>query len=135
MTWPEEVGLLAGDYWTAIPGFLLLANSTTFYIYDFDMDGLFRAGNTLAEVYQGLFQRRWSFSPDDRTAELWFLEPDCGSEYYDRYDYFPIWRGGNDENGKDTLVLANPLLPFTPPDIDLMRILDTNLRSMRKKNC
>ena len=91
MTWPEEIKLLPGDYGPGFPEYQLLANATTFYFYNFDTDALFRAGNTLEEVYHGLRQRRWSFNPNG-TAERWFIEPDCGSEEYDRYDYFPIWK-------------------------------------------
>ena len=79
MTWPEEIGLLAGDYGPGFPSYQLLANATTFYFYNFDTGALFRAGNTLEEVYQGLYQRRWWFEPVGN-AERWFLEPDSGSE-------------------------------------------------------
>jgi hypothetical protein len=47
-------------------------------------------------------------------VERWFLEPDCGSEEYDRYDYFPIWKFAEDKNDGNTFILADPLLPFIP---------------------
>ena len=111
MTWPEEIPLLASDYGPGFPQYLLFANAETFYFYKFDGDGLFRAGNTLKEVYYGLLQRRWA--GEDETREMWFVEPDNGEEY-DPYDYFPFWRGAFDENGGETEVLAYPLRPFIP---------------------
>ena len=116
MTWPEEITLLTGDYGPCFPRSQLLANAKMFYFYDFETDSLFRAGNTLEEVYQGLSQRRWSFNPRG-TAERWVLEPDCGSEEYDRYDYFPIWKHAEENNDGDTYVLADPLLPFIPQNV------------------
>lgn len=42
-----------------------------------------------------------------------FLEPDNGEDYH-IHDYFPFWRHGVTENGEDTQVLSDPLLPFIP---------------------
>ena len=115
MTWPEEIPLLAGDYGSGSAEFLLFANAETFYFYKFDSDGLFKAGNTLKEVYYGLLQQKWAW--DEETQEMWVVEPDNGEEY-DMYDYFPVWRGVTDENGVRTEVLAYPLLPFIPRQVD-----------------
>jgi hypothetical protein len=112
MTWPDEIPLLAGNYGSGSPGLLLLANAETFYLYDFDRGGLFRAGSTLKAVYYRLRRRKWT--GENPTQEMWFLEPDNGEEY-DSYDYFPVWSGGVDENGRRTEVLVNPVLPFIPP--------------------
>ena len=76
-----------------------------------DGDSLFRAGNTLKEVYYGLLKWRWA--SEDEAQETWLFQPDNGEEYY-TYDYFPFWRDGLDENGGDTQVLSYPLLPFIP---------------------
>jgi hypothetical protein len=119
MTWPEEIELLAGDYGTGFPNYLLFANPTSFYFYHFDTDWLLRAGNTLEEVYWGLRQRRWTdkeerrWCGEDYSLEMWEIEPN-NEEEYDRYDYFPVWTGGENGNSGDTEVLSNPLQPFIP---------------------
>jgi hypothetical protein len=112
MTWPEEISLFVGDYGSSCPDVLLFANAEAFYFYTFDGDALYRAGNTLKEVYYGIRQRKWT--GENETGEMWFLEPDNGEEY-DAYDYFPFWRGGVDGR---TEVLAYPLLPFIPRWVD-----------------
>ena len=40
MTWPEEIELLADEYGTGFPNYLLFANPKSFYFYDFDPDWL-----------------------------------------------------------------------------------------------
>ena len=99
MTWPEEIELFPSDYGTGFPNYLLFADKISFYFYDFDMDWLLRAGNTLREVYWGLRQRRWTdkeerrWCGEDDSLEMWEIEPDNGEEY-DRYDYFPFGEVG-----------------------------------------
>jgi hypothetical protein len=44
---------------------------------------------------------------------MWEIEPN-NREEYDRYDYFLIWGGGEDENGRRMEILINPLVPFVP---------------------
>jgi hypothetical protein len=111
MTWPEEVKLFVDEYGPGYPGYLLFANTTSFYFYVYDGDYLLKAGNTLEQVYWGLRQRRW-IGLDD-SEEMWVMELDNGEEY-DHYDYFPVWKGGVDENGRKSHVLSYPLLPFVP---------------------
>lgn len=118
MTWPEEIKRLPEGYGPGFPEYLLLANSESFYFYLFDPECLFRAGNTLEEVYWGLRQRRWvdkdsrRWCGEDDSHEMWDIEADNGEEY-DQYDYFPVWRG-EEEDGRRTHVLSYPLLPFIP---------------------
>jgi hypothetical protein len=51
MTWPGEIEFFPSDYGTGFPNYLLFADTVSFYFYDFGMDWLLRAGNTLKEVY------------------------------------------------------------------------------------
>jgi hypothetical protein len=108
MTWPEEIPLLAGDHGPGSPAYILFANLETFYIYEFDGNSLFRVGNTLKEVYHGLLERRL-----DSDEAMSFLEPDNGEDYH-IHDYFPLWRHEVTENGEDTHVLTDPIIPFIP---------------------
>jgi hypothetical protein len=67
MTYAEEVERLPDGLNPVRPQFFLLANSDSYFIYDNTdtVEALFRAGNTLEEVYMGMRDWRWAEVSDN----------------------------------------------------------------------
>jgi hypothetical protein len=86
MTYREELPDFPEDYYLPEPRFCLLATSDRFFIWDasdWGQDGLFIAGATLEEVYNGLKDWRWAESSEDP----WEMADEEG-EYLDPVFYF-----------------------------------------------
>jgi len=113
MTWEEEVKLLPYGYGIGGPRYLLFIDSAGYYFYAFEMDELWRARKSLEEVYLGIRERRWWVGSENP----WERVQDNGEDY-EHYDYFPVWRGGVEENGTNNFRLAYSLRDFTPLSID-----------------
>ena len=88
MTWPEEIDRLPGDWSPGDPRLILFANRSYFYVYDYELDNLFRAGSTLEEVYNGLAEGKWFYVTEPEN--WWPMEPEIYFEYHNE-DYFPRW--------------------------------------------
>jgi hypothetical protein len=114
MTWPEEIAVLPPDYHVGggpTPAtFLLLADVTNFYFYEFDGDALSKAGTTLEDVFEGMKGRKWW----PTAKEPWEDVEDNGEEY-DHYDYFPFWMVKREKDGTWAgHVLVDTLWLFVP---------------------
>ena len=111
MIWPEEIELFPSGYGAGGPGYLLLANLTTFYFYYYETEELLNMGTTLEELYWGLRERKWCYQnpPEKRCV----VEPDNGEEY-DQSDYFPMWKCEWDEDSGKSNVVVFPLQAFIP---------------------
>ena len=86
MTYQEELMDFPDDYNFMEPRFFLLATSDRYFIWDasdWGQDGLFVAGDTLEDVYNGLKDWRWAESSED----MWDMVED-GGEYLDPVFYF-----------------------------------------------
>jgi hypothetical protein len=86
MTYQEELMDFPDDYNFKEPRFFLLATSDRYFIWDasdWGQDGLFDAGDTLEDVYNGLKNWRWAESSED----MWDMLED-GGEYLDPGNYF-----------------------------------------------
>jgi hypothetical protein len=108
MTWPEEVHLFPAGYGPQYPMYMLFANEESFYLYFCELDGLWKTGRTLEELYFGLLNRNWW-----QWKDKFFLEPHNG-EKYNLDNYFPNWKRRRLENGKRVYVLAHPIINFKP---------------------
>ena len=109
MTWPEEIAVLPEGYGIGGPAYLLLADATSFYFFEFEGGPLWKAGVTLEEVYLGLKRKAWWFDSDD----VWDEVEDNGEEY-DYYNYFPMWTPIRREDGTEGYKLVDPLKAFIP---------------------
>jgi len=109
MTWPEEIAVLPQGYGIGGPRFLLLADATNFYFYEYEGSQLWKAGVTLEEVYLGLKRKAWWFD----SVDSWDEVEDNGEEY-DHDNYFPMWNPVRKEDGTRRYKLVVPLKPFIP---------------------
>ena len=57
MTWPEEIAVLPEGYGIGGPGYLLLADTKSFYFFEFEGGIFWKAGATLEKVYLELKRR------------------------------------------------------------------------------
>jgi len=96
MTYQEELIDFPEDHNFREPRFFLLATFDQYFIWDasdWGQDGLFLAGDTLEDVYDGLKNWRWAESSED----MWPMVED-GGEYLDPGSYFITYkrkRNGN----------------------------------------
>jgi hypothetical protein len=59
LIWPEEIELYPFYAMPAYPTLFLLATKTKFYVYDFRDDEIYEAGDTLADVIEGISKYSW----------------------------------------------------------------------------
>ena len=110
MTWSEEVAMLPLGYNVTGPEFALLSDRTNFYFYEFDADGLWKAGTMIEDVFEGMKKRKWWYDTKDRWEEV-----EGNEEEYDRFNYFPNWMRERQKDGSlGGHVLIDPLYPFVP---------------------
>jgi len=66
-TYAEELVLLPETMMPTIPQFFLLVNDDSYFVFNLadGEENLFRAGNTLEEVYTGMRDWRWTEMPDN----------------------------------------------------------------------
>jgi hypothetical protein len=87
LTWPEDLVHYPTGYYPREPSFFLLATPHYYYVFDFEGLTLFRAGNSLEEVYIGLKARK-----HQDAEELWPNEEWCrDAGDLDERDYFPVY--------------------------------------------
>jgi hypothetical protein len=60
IAFPEDVEWFDADYEPQHPSYFLFATPTQFYVYTAELDIIWRAGEMLAEVYEGLRDGRWA---------------------------------------------------------------------------
>ena len=97
LTYAEELGKLPDGLEPPRPDFFLLATAESYYVYDFTDGGcgLFRAGNTLEEVYIGMKEYKY-LGWDD---EPWEIEQSVGGLCDE--DYLPnYYRKENGDFGR-----------------------------------
>jgi hypothetical protein len=83
LTWPEEFAQYPPGRTAAHPSIFLLATSTSYYVYSFVDFAMFKAGDHLSDVVDGLQRERWI------DGELWEEIP--GRGYEDTEDHFPTY--------------------------------------------
>lgn len=104
--WPEEVELLPAGIVASTSSYFLLASAESYYVYIMEMDALFKAGNTLQEVFIGLKEHR-----EQPRDDCWEYEE--SSEYEDDYyRHFPQWHYRSDGVNE----LEGKVEPFIPPN-------------------
>lgn len=86
--WPEEIGQYPEGRYRFDPSFLLLANSKSYYILVRDELGLYCAGESLGDVYEGMKKGRFHGNKQGDWEPL-----DYNRKYYqmDDRDYFPSY--------------------------------------------
>ena len=107
LVWPEEVDSYPKGRVPPEPEFFFFATEHSYYVFVLDELSLFRAGSSLAEVYDGLKAGRFHGDKDGD----WVAEELCpGFEAWDSRDYFPVYARRN--GGK--LEQLNELKEFVP---------------------
>jgi hypothetical protein len=103
LVWPEEVSQYPERLDPSEPTLFLLANDEAYFILVLEELGLYRAGESLREVYEGLQNDRWhGIKEGDWVAEDWnprYME-------WDSRDYFPVY-GRLRDNDKRVSLLFN----------------------------
>ena len=83
LTWPEEFAQYPPGRTAAHPSLFFLVTSTSYYIYNFVDFAMFKVGDQLSDVVDGLQRERWI------DGELW--EEITGRGYEGAEDYFPVY--------------------------------------------
>ena len=105
LVWPEEIARFPHGCYPYEPSFFLLAAPETYYVFILEGLGLYKAGNSLEEVYTGLKQCRYKSEDEgDWEAEEW--HDSC----LDERDYFPVY--GDNRKSDFTFNLLWPLRKF-----------------------
>jgi hypothetical protein len=106
LVWAEELTRYPEGKSPPEPSFFLLATPRCYYVYALDDSTLFRAGDSLEEVYMGLKQCRFHGDKEgDWPAEPWSLPVDL-----EVCDYFPVY--GPTRNSDGTFNLQQDLKNF-----------------------
>jgi hypothetical protein len=93
LVWHEELEHYPVGRSPPAPSLFLLATPQSYYVFDLDGLGLFRAGETLEEVYYGLKQCRFIGGERDWPVEEW------SSVGFDERHYFPIYGVNRNPDG------------------------------------
>lgn len=85
LIWPDEIAHYPIGHVPLPPWLFLLATPTKFYVYNFQDIAMREAGDTLAEVLNGMRKEGWC------EEEIWKEVPSTTEE--DPSDYFPVYDG------------------------------------------
>jgi len=84
LVWPEEFARYPPTFSAFRPWMFLLATSASYYLYDLEEETMYKAGDQLADVVDGLQRERWGVDP--LLEQVW----STGYEGEAR-DYFPVY--------------------------------------------
>ena len=87
LTWPEDLVHYPPGYYPREPSLFLLATPHSYYVFDLDQLNLWRAGNSLEEVYMGLRAGKHQDAEELWPSEEW--SPEAGD--LNEMDYFPVY--------------------------------------------